>query len=103
MIVFNVTGRHLTGADLRHIGRQFRRHRRRHTRHLIRVYGPEKGAYRQGDLYLHQELEPVQKDGLNWSANGVWRRGDDASRFVCDGGAWTGPEHSISAYPKVKV
>ena len=60
MLVFNCTGRPLTGADRRSLRRQYRRMQRRHAAMLRCVLGPLEGAQQAREARRREERELVQ-------------------------------------------
>lgn len=81
MRAFNLTGRHLTGADKRSLARQAQRKRTHHRRSLVGHYGAEKGIPLAREIARRNERELLSMDGDRPTGAGVWR-GTDGRAFL---------------------
>ena len=63
MLVFNCSGRHLTGADRRSVRRAYRRKQRKHAARLRSSLGPLEGAQQAREARRREERELVQTMG----------------------------------------
>lgn len=102
MRVFNLTKRHLTGADLRRVRRLFRKRFRSHSASLVKHYGEEAGRAKATAIHRRQQRELVQVDGAERSAYAVWARENDGALYV-DGGVWTLAHKGWGGFPVVRV